>query len=53
MSEMFGGFERRRPRTVMPVPMGTALHQLYSVPPTVRTLGSEEGVSSDMLASFG
>lgn len=39
-SEMSGGFERRRARTVVPVPPGTDLHQLYSVPPTDRTLGS-------------
>lgn len=37
---MFGGLVRRRARTVMPVPTGTALHQLYSVPPTGRALGS-------------
>lgn len=38
--EKFGGLERRRARTVMPVPLGTALHQLSSVPPTGRVLGS-------------
>lgn len=39
-SEMFGSLERRRAKTVMPVPLGTALHQLYSVPPTGRALSS-------------
>lgn len=28
--------ERRRVKTVTPVPKGTARHQLYSVPPTGR-----------------
>lgn len=51
MAEMSGGLERRRARTVVPVPMGTALHQLYSVPPTGRALGSSSGDrgSPDML----
>ena len=35
-----GGFARRRAKTVVPVPPGTALHQLYSVPPTGRDMGS-------------
>lgn len=51
--EISGGVERRRAMTVMPVPVGTALHQLYSVPPTVRVFGpatSGLGLSSDMLA---
>ena len=39
-SGISGGLERRRDKTVMPVPLGTALHQLYSVPPTVLILGS-------------
>lgn len=39
-SERSGGLERMRVRTVMPVPVGTALHQLYSVPPAGRALGS-------------
>lgn len=39
-SEISGGLERRRDKTVMPVPPGTALHQLYSVPPAGLTLGS-------------
>lgn len=34
-----GGLERRRLRTVEPVPIGTALHQLNSVPPTGRVAG--------------
>lgn len=34
------GFDRRSAKTVMPVPPGTALHQLYSVPPTGRAFGS-------------
>ena len=40
-----GGFERRRPRTVVPVPPGAARHQLYSVPPTGRDLDSPAGGS--------
>lgn len=40
---MFGGFERRRATTVMPVPPGTALHQLCSVPPAGRHLNSAAG----------
>ena len=36
-----GGFERRRARTVMPVPPGTAFHQLCSVPPTGRRVGED------------
>lgn len=38
--EICGGFERRRVSTVTPVPPGTALHQLYSVPPTGLDFGS-------------
>lgn len=52
--EISGGVERRRAMTVVPVPVGTALHQLYSVPPTVRVFvpaTSGLGLSSDMLAS--
>nr|GMD88409.1 hypothetical protein Iba_chr14cCG6750 [Ipomoea batatas] len=33
------GFDKRIANTVIPVPPGTALHQLYSVPPTGRLLG--------------
>jgi len=35
-----GCFDKRRAKTVMPVPRGTDLHQLYSVAPTGRALGS-------------
>lgn len=35
---MSGGVVKWRAKTVMPVPPGTALHQLYSVPPTGRDL---------------
>lgn len=56
MVQISGGLERSRAKTVMPVPPGTALHQLYSVPPTVRALGSTAsgfwGLSSDMLSSL-
>ena len=38
--EISGALETRRARTPMPVPPGTARHQLYSVPPTHRPLGS-------------
>lgn len=37
---MLGGLEMRRARTVEPVPPGAALHQLNSVVPTGRILGS-------------
>lgn len=36
---MAGDLDKRTPRTVIPVPPGTAMHQLYSVPPTGRVLG--------------
>lgn len=52
--EISGGFERRRDRTVMPVPPGMALHQLYSVTPRVRPLGSPGCAlrsSSDMMCA--
>lgn len=42
-----GGLEKSRAKTVTPVPPGTALHQLYSVPPTGRDTASEEE-SADM-----
>ena len=29
-----GGLERRKPKTAVPVPPGTALHHVYSLPPT-------------------
>lgn len=51
--EMFGALEERRASTAMPVPPGTAWHQLYSVPPTGLPLGSTLWVLSlsiDMLA---
>ena len=51
--EMFGVLEERRASTAMPVPPGTALHQLYSVPPTGLPFGSTLWVLSlsiDMLA---
>lgn len=35
-----GGLEKSRDNAVTPVPPGTALHQLYSVPPTGRDLAS-------------
>lgn len=37
---MFGGFEVSNAMTATPVPPQTALHQLHSVPPTVRPFGS-------------
>lgn len=48
---MSGGFERRRARTVVPVPPGTDRHQPYSVPPTDRIMGLEGSVvvSEDMI----
>lgn len=42
-----GGFERSKPRTVVPVPPGTARHQLCSVPPTGRDLDSAGGGGRD------
>lgn len=45
--ERLGGLEKSRAKTVTPVPPGTALHQLYSVPPTGRDTASE-GESVDM-----
>ena len=42
--EMFGGLEKRKPNTVIPVPPGTALHQLNSVPPTGRVVDSVIGL---------
>lgn len=42
-----GGFERSKPRTVVPVPPGTARHQLCSVPPTGRDLDSPAGGGGD------
>lgn len=39
-NDKVGSFERWRANTVVPVPPGTALHQLYSVPPTGRVFGS-------------
>lgn len=49
--EISGGLERRTARTVVPVPVGTALHQLYSVPPTGRSSGARG--SPDMLVREG
>lgn len=37
---IFGALERRKASTVMPVPPGTARHQLVSVPPTGRAFSS-------------
>lgn len=48
---MLGCFESRRARTVMPVPVGTALHQLYSVPPTGRAMGSGASVFRSLCGS--
>ena len=45
---MFGGLQKRKPKTVTPVPPGTALHQLNSVLPTGRVLDS--GTDSGMVS---
>lgn len=43
-TEMFGDFDKRRAKTVIPVPPGTALHQLYSVAPAGRVWRLDGGV---------
>lgn len=40
--DRLGGLEKSRAKAVTPVPPGTALHQLYSVPPTERDIASGE-----------
>lgn len=46
--EKSGWFLRRRANTVMPVPPGTALHQLFSVPDTGRRCGGGGWSEFDM-----
>lgn len=47
-NETPGDLEKRRARTVMPVPPGTARHQLSSVAPTARDWGSADCEESDI-----
>lgn len=43
---MSGDFDKRRAKTVIPVPIGTALHQLCSVPPADRVFNSDGGAAA-------
>lgn len=43
---MSGGFDKSRAKTVIPVPPGTALHQLCSVLPAGRLFNSDDGAAA-------
>lgn len=48
---MSGAFDKRRAKTVVPVPIGTALHQLCSVLPAGRIFNSDDGAAAELPCS--